>query len=70
MRAGYSPREIGQAAQIPGFVLDRFLRQAKAMGPGAAERVFGRIGKVDVKIKTSGSSERVLLESLILGLPG
>lgn len=70
LRAGYSPREVGQAAQIPGFVLDRFLRQAKAMGPGTAERIFEHIGRVDVRVKTSGSSERLLLESLILELPG
>lgn len=70
LRAGYSTREIGQAAQIPGFVLDRFLRQARTMGPGTAERIFECIGRVDVRMKTSGSSERILLESLILELPG
>ncbi|MBM3791341.1 MAG: DNA polymerase III subunit delta [Acidobacteria bacterium] len=70
LREGRPAREIGQAAQVPPFVLDAFLRQARSMELGTAERIYARLGYIDLKIKSTSAGERLLLESLIHALPG
>jgi DNA polymerase-3 subunit delta len=70
IRSGHTPHEIGQAAQIPAFLLDNFLRQARSIDQSIAERVYTRLGEIDLRIKTSSANERTLLESLIYTLPG
>lgn len=70
IRSGHPPHEIGQAAQIPAFLLDNFLRQARSFDQRIAERIYRRLGDIDLKIKTSSANERTLLESLIYTLPG
>ena len=69
MREGRSAAEIGQVAQIPAFMLDDFLRQARAFDQAIAERIFARIAEIDLKMKSTGADERGLLVRLICSLP-
>lgn len=69
MREGRSAAEIGQAAQIPAFLLDEFLRQARLFDQGIAERIYAQIAEVDLKMKSSGADERGLLVRLICSVP-
>ncbi len=65
---GCSAGEIASAAQVPGFVLNDFLLQARSMDLAAAERMYLQLAEADRRFKSSGTNERVYLERLIYSL--
>jgi len=65
---GVPAREIGSAAQIPPFMLDQFLRQARGTDPVSVREMFIRIADIDKKLKSTQADGRMLLESLICAL--
>ncbi len=60
--------EISAAAQVPQFVLDEFLRQARATDKEAATRLYQRLAEVDRLFKSTNIDERLVLESLLCSL--
>jgi DNA polymerase III subunit delta len=62
---GISAREIGSAAQIPPFLLDQFLRQARAMDSSGVQKMYLTLAEIDRKLKSTSADGRMLLESLI-----
>jgi DNA polymerase III subunit delta len=65
LASGLSPREIGAAAQIPPFMLDPFLREARAADEEKIQAMHLRLAEIDRKLKSSSSDGRILLERLI-----
>jgi DNA polymerase III subunit delta len=68
LQQGISPREIGSAAQIPPFLLDQFLRQARAADSIAIQTMHIGLADIDRRLKSSSADGRVLLEKLICAL--
>ncbi len=60
--------EISAVAQVPQFVLDEFLRQARATDGEAAKRLYLRLAEADRLFKSSSVDERIVLESLVCSL--
>lgn len=65
---GSDAREIGSVAQIPAFLLDQFLRQAKSADIGAVRTMFVRLAETDRLLKSSSADGQALLEKLICTL--
>ena len=65
---GKAAPEIAAAAQIPYFILDAFLAQARAMDQAGAEKMYLRLAEADLRFKSSGTNERMYLERIIYGL--
>jgi DNA polymerase III subunit delta len=65
---GLPSREIASAAQIPPFILDNFLRQAKAVEGETVQRMCIRLAEIDRRLKSSSADGRILLEQLICAL--
>jgi DNA polymerase-3 subunit delta len=65
---GKPPAAIGSAAQIPPFVLDQFLRQARSTDSGSVRKMFVKLADIDRHLKSSAADGRMLLESLICAL--
>jgi DNA polymerase-3 subunit delta len=65
---GTNAREIGSMAQIPPFLLDQFLRQARAADNASVQTMYLRLASIDKKLKSSSLDGRMLLESLICAL--
>ena len=65
---GTNAREIGIAAQIPSFILDQFLRQARTADFAAVQKMYIRLADIDRRLKSSSGDGRLLLESLICAL--
>jgi DNA polymerase III subunit delta len=65
---GCSAGEIASAAQVPGFILNDFLLQARGMDSAAAERIYLQLADADRRFKSSGTNERVYLERLLYSL--
>ncbi len=65
---GSPAQEIGSAAQIPPFLLDQFLRQARSADSGAIRQMFVRLAEIDLRLKSSAADGRMLLEGLICAL--
>ncbi|MGA2260391.1 MAG: DNA polymerase III subunit delta [Acidobacteriota bacterium] len=65
---GRQPREIGRVVQVPDFVLQDFLRQAKALEPDMARNAYLRLAHIDSRFKSSSPDERMLLEQLVCSL--
>lgn len=61
MRAG----EAGKRAQVPPFMLEKFVRQARNIDPGQARRMHIGLSEIDKKIKSSSVQARMLLEVFI-----
>jgi DNA polymerase-3 subunit delta len=68
LKEGMSPREIGSAAQIPPFLLDQFLREARAADSIAIQTMHIGLADVDRRLKSSSGDGRILLEKLICAL--
>lgn len=62
---GNDARQIGNAAQIPPFLLDQFLRQARTADIGAIRKMFVRLAETDRALKSSSVDGQLLLENLI-----
>jgi DNA polymerase-3 subunit delta len=65
---GSPAREIGSAAQIPPFILDQFIRQARSADSSSIRKMFLRLAEIDRLLKSSSADGRMLLESLICAL--
>ncbi len=63
-----SRQQIAAAAQVPQFVLDEFLRQARATEGGTARRIYLRLAEVDRLFKSTNIDQRLVLESLVCSL--
>jgi DNA polymerase III subunit delta len=68
MQKGISARDIGAAAQIPPFILEKFLRQVKGVENSDIHAIYLRLATIDKQLKSSSLDGRVLLESLICSL--
>ena len=62
------PAEISEAAGIPPFVLDEFLRQAKSVDSSTARRLFARLADIDRRFKSTSADHRMVLEALICSI--
>jgi DNA polymerase-3 subunit delta len=65
---GSPAREIGSAAQIPPFMLDQFIRQARSADSASIKKMFVRLAEIDRLLKSSSADGRMLLEGLICAL--
>jgi DNA polymerase-3 subunit delta len=65
---GVHARDIGNAAQIPPFLLDIFLRQARAVDAARIHQAYIRLADMDRRLKSSSVDGRLLIESLICAL--
>ncbi len=65
---GSSPRDIAIAAQIPSFILDQFLSQARAADSAIVQEMYIRLADIDRRLKSSSGDGRILLENLICAL--
>jgi DNA polymerase-3 subunit delta len=68
LQEGISPREIGSAAQIPHFLLEQFLRQARAADSITIQTMHIGLADIDRRLKSSSGDGRMLLERLICAL--
>jgi DNA polymerase-3 subunit delta len=68
LQKGISPREIGSAAQIPPFLLEQFLHQARAADSVAIQAMHIALADIDRRLKSSSGEGRALLEKLICAL--
>jgi DNA polymerase III subunit delta len=65
MVQGQDARGTGTAAQIPPFILEQFLRQARTVDADSIQRIFLRLAEVDKKLKSSSVDGRILIEHII-----
>ncbi len=65
---GKAASEIASAAQIPAFIVDDFLAQARSIDQTSAEKMYLRLAEADLRLKSSGTSERMYLERIIYAL--
>ena len=65
---GVQAREIAAAAQIPPFMLDQFLREARTADIGKIQEMHLHLADIDRKLKSSSADGRILLEKLICSL--
>ncbi len=63
--AGRKSHEIAAGAQIPPFVLDELLRQARGFDRNAARCIFLGLAEADLRLKSSSIDPRLILEKLI-----
>jgi DNA polymerase-3 subunit delta len=63
-----NPSEISQAAQLPRFILDDFLRQAKSIDREAAQKMYLKLAETDRRFKSTNVDHRMVLESLICAI--
>jgi DNA polymerase-3 subunit delta len=68
LREGLPPNAIAGAAQIPPFILDQFLRQARSSDSDSVRKMFVRLADIDRQLKSSAPDGRMLIESLICTL--
>lgn len=65
---GMRPGEAGKAAQVPPFLLEKFIRQARNIDPGTVRRMHIGLSDIDKKIKSSSVDARIFLEVFISAL--
>ena len=65
---GKPAREITAAAQIPPFMLDQFMRQARTTDSESIRRMFVSLADIDRRLKSSSADARLLLETLLCSL--
>ncbi len=66
--AGKSSAEVGTAAQIPAFMLDEFLRQARVFDWVTTRRIYERLAGIDNRIKSTRVDPRILFDELICSI--
>lgn len=62
---GGSAQDAAAAAQVPGFLTDKFIRQIKKVSSEEAEKMFLRLAEADLRFKSSGMNKKILLEALL-----
>jgi DNA polymerase III subunit delta len=65
---GNNAKEIASTAQIPPFILDQFLRQARAIDAASVQEMYIRLAAIDKRLKSTSLDGRIMLESLICAL--
>jgi DNA polymerase III subunit delta len=65
---GNRTQEIASAAQIPPFILEQFLRQARAVDADSIQKMYVRLASIDKRLKSTSLDGRIMLESLICAL--
>ena len=68
IQRGMNSRETGKAAQIPPFILDKFIRQAKAIDTETVKRMHRGLHEIDRRMKSSSVDACTLLEVFICNL--
>jgi len=68
LQQGMNSREAGAAAQVPPFILDKFIRQAGTMKPETVRKMHTGLSDIDRKLKSSSVDAQILLEVLICAL--
>ena len=68
LQQGMNAREAGATAQVPPFILDKFIRQAGTMKPETVRRMHTGLSDIDRKLKSSSVDARILLEVFICAL--
>jgi DNA polymerase-3 subunit delta len=68
IQQGRNSRETGALAQIPFFILEQFLRQARSTELATIQEMYLRLSAIDKHLKSSSVDGRILLESLICAL--
>ena len=63
-----SPQEIATAIQMPQFIMEDFLRQARSLDRGAVTRLYLQLAATDRRFKSESVDHRIVLESLICSL--
>lgn len=65
---GIPAREIAGVAQIPPFIQDQFLRDARAADISKIQAMHLRLAETDKRLKSSSADGRILLERLVCAL--
>jgi DNA polymerase-3 subunit delta len=68
IQQGKNSRETAALAQIPFFILEQFLRQARSTETSSIQEMYLRLAAIDKQLKSSSLDGRILLESLICAL--
>jgi DNA polymerase-3 subunit delta len=68
LEKGMSAREAATAAQIPHFLLDKFVRQARAMKLETVHKMHIGLSEIDRRFKSSSVEVQILLEVFICAL--
>jgi DNA polymerase-3 subunit delta len=68
LNQGLDARETGITAQIPFFILDQFLQQARTADLAAVQRMHIRLAYIDRMLKSTSLDGRMLLEQVICAL--
>jgi DNA polymerase-3 subunit delta len=68
LQKGMSAREAAAVAQIPHFLLDKFVRQARAMKLETVHRMHIGLSEIDRRLKSSSVDVQILLEVFICAL--
>ena len=62
------PSEISEAAQVPSFIFEDFIRQARSIDREAARAMYLKLADADRRFKSTNADHRMVLESLICAL--
>lgn len=65
IQKGKTNREAGNAAQVPPFLLEKFIRQARGMDLETVREMHIRLHEIDRRLKSSSMDARILLEAFI-----
>jgi len=65
LEARKKPSEISEAAQVPGFILDEFIRQARSIDRETARAMYLKLAETDRRFKSTNVNHQMVLESLI-----
>lgn len=68
LQRGRPASEMASAAQIPPFLIEQFLRQARSADSASIQRMFIRLADIDRLLKSSGVDGRMALEGVICAL--
>lgn len=68
MEGRSKPSEISETAQVPGFLLDDFIRQARSIDRETARRMYLKLAETDRRFKSTSADHRMVLESLVCSL--
>jgi DNA polymerase III subunit delta len=68
MQKGLSSRDIGAAAQIQPYFIDKFVRQVRDVDIHDIQTMYLRLAAMDKQMKSTSLDGKVLLESLICSL--
>jgi DNA polymerase-3 subunit delta len=65
---GKNTSQIATVLHLHPFALEKLLRQARTLENRTARKLYDRLAALDLKLKSSGSNERMILENLICSL--